>query len=134
MGSKLGKSTVVPTATGRMCGVKRLLRCVISARGRLRGMGAGPGNGSSHSTTPEKSECLRTLGSCDETISTRPCTDPASSRTAVTSATAANDLKRVRDGEIIVIVQTTSGDQISGTNLSCFEAHKNIGCDAVHGI
>src|SRR5580704_2542171 len=77
MGSKLGKSTLVPTRIANTCGVKVLSFWTIRAT-TPAGAGAGdPATGSSHTTTPEKSMCLRTAASCESRSSTRPDTAPA---------------------------------------------------------
>src|SRR5665213_684814 len=79
MGSKLGKSTLVPTRIGNTWGVNVLFFWTILA---TASEGAGPGDpasGSSHTTTPEKSICLRTAASLESRSSTRPDTDPPTS-------------------------------------------------------
>src|SRR5438045_7791601 len=84
--------------------------------------------GLSEITTPEKSSFLRTAGSRESFSSTRPET------VAATSGSAARALKKVRETEIIMIVESISSTQIGSARLRSFEPSQYVLPDVIDQI
>src|SRR6185312_15367147 len=108
-------------------GVKVLSFCTILAMASSGAAeAAGPDTGSSHTTTPEKSMCLRTAASCESRSSTRPDTEPAISGLKPARLTNSRLLEKVRKSEVIMRIHHCARSQIGGAHLGGFKTCQYI--------
>src|SRR5689334_19246177 len=137
MGSALGKSTLLPTRIGSTWGVNVLSFCSIRATDPAPAAGISETfTGSSHTTTPEKSMCLRTAASSESRNSTRPDTDPAAifSAASRTRNKLEYRLEKIRECQVIVWIDPGSRSQVSGAYLRRFKAGQDVRAQAIHDV
>src|SRR5678815_5599006 len=130
MGSKLGKSTLVPTRIGNTWGLKVLSFWTIFAEAPGGAPGDDPLIGSIHTTTPEKSMCLRTAASFESCSSTRPDTDPATR--FVAAARLSRKLKKVCKREVIMRTDPCARSQIGSADPGGLKTRQDIRPKEVH--
>ncbi len=127
IGSKLGKSTTVPTGIARTWGRNSFFCCTIVAfPGRIAGTTV-PSSGSSHTATPALDR--RSFGEAfPPMISTRPVTGPAN------AATAAATLKQVSQSRIVVISQALARADVSCPDLARFDRENHVRCNTIKRV
>src|SRR5579871_4637173 len=132
MGSSLGKRTLLPTSTASTCGMKVLFFWCMTAGGAAGADTAVRPEGSSQTTTPEESLCRRTMASRDSTSATDPRTIAGVAVSGREPSSSA--LKKIRDAQVIVVVQRMAGTEEVGMLLFTLEAENDVGRDAVHHV
>ena len=125
-----------PTRIGNTCGREGLVLLDHSCDRVRRAPGPGdPVTGSSHTTTPEKSMCLRTAASCESRSSTRPETDPAARFVAPARPNSRLEkLKKVRERQVIVRIDQRARSQIRGAHLRRFKTCQYVRAQAIHDV
>src|ERR1700735_3253680 len=114
--------------TASTWGRKRLFCCLIAARCGPLPEGEAPFAGSSHNTTPEKSLCRRTAESRESASTTVPLT------LAHQTGSSQRPLKKIRQSQVIMVVQSIACIGICAAHLRAFQAEQHIGRQVVKEI